>query len=169
MKKLAIIAALAAATFSSYAQKAVVQLNNYNNDSPVYYLTSATKAPVTMAFEVTSGGAKLQDPSGNALTFTWSEAGYFDLSAAVVPGATPGSPAELTFKAWNPANTAETVTATWTQATANWAGLPSPADGPNISLPTGTTIVASGPVIPEPTTIALGLVGAAALLLRRRQ
>jgi hypothetical protein len=167
MKKLAIIAALAAATLTSYAQKAVVTLNNYTPDSPVYYLTKGTVAPTSLAFSITTAaGAALQDTAGNNLTFVWDSPGYFDLQTAVIPGVTGGANVDLTFKAWNPATPTESVTATWSQATANWAGVPSPASGPDLALPTGLTVTG---VVPEPTTLALGLIGAAALMLRRRK
>ena len=143
---------------------AVVQLNNYNNDSPVYYLKPGTLAPMTMAFSITVGDQLLQDQAQNTLKFTWSEPGYFDFGAAIIPGVVGGDTVDLTFKAWNPANPTESVTKTWSQPTYDWLCCHPVAVGPNISLPTGTTIVAQ--VVPEPTSLALVFIGAAVLMLR---
>lgn len=180
MKKLALLAVLAALSTVSYAQKAIVDLQNLDSN-PVFFKSSPTATPALV--QIADGinftvlgptGSALTAPDGGAISFTWAGDGTFYIGAAAVPGATAGSPTSLTFRAWKGGTSFATstfsVASTFTQATSVWdpAAIPpttpaGPAGG--LALPVNLTVAG----VPEPTTIALGLVGAAALLLRRRK
>ena len=89
---------------------------------------------------------------------------------AVVPGVAAGSQATLLFRAW------ETSAGSWENATIR--GQMGGMDTPETFTVTLTTAPASpaDPIgiegftmVPEPSTLTLGVLGAAALLLRRRK
>ena len=122
-------------------------------------------------------------------TTTWLAGGYFGVSdfggsdaARVLPGFAPGSFPFLQLRAWN--NTGG-ITSFDAAVAVGQAYPPSPGfqlqlggglsglghtgdppwpAPPLFGMPTGWTFLA----IPEPSTVVLGVLGAAALLLRRR-
>jgi len=99
--------------------------------------------------------------------------GNFDVGFLVIPGVADKGVAELQLYAWQGAATYEAATisgksAVWQQTTGSWAPGQSPeatATGDAIKLPGSVVLQA----VPEPSTIALGVLGAAALLIRRRK
>lgn len=175
-KTLAVIAglALAGVAQSFAANQATVALNNYAGGVINYQTTvggASSSLPLDAWVEVLGG------PVGGVMaslgTFHPSEPGYFDNGVVLVPGATAGSPASFEVRAWTGAATyaAAALTGTsgtFSSATGSWddAATPPPVrQGPDLAMPTFTV----APVIPEPSTIALGILGAAALLIRRRK
>lgn len=101
--------------------------------------------------------------------------GYFSGGVVNVPGIAPGATGTFQVRAWNSA-----AGASYSAAAANPSGIVGESNvftvqtggagqppGPPASL-TGLQGFEVVPV-PEPTTIALGLIGAAALFLRRRK
>jgi len=191
MKKLAILAALTLLSFSVKAQTATVNLNNFDanggNGVPIYLLTSGTLAPTTGIFVQILGGpvggavAPVTDKNGVAIPpilmgTGGAGAGYFDAGVGIIPGVTGGAQAQIGFQAWQgtaaggwAGATVKNQATTWTQLSGNWnsAQVP-PAPFPNIALALpGTSITLTG--VPEPSTIALGLLGGLALLIRRRK
>ena len=107
---------------------------------------------------------------------TGGAAGYPSVTSTTVtvPGVAPGQRATFQVRAWD--NAGGTITS-WEAASLKGAstvfsptaglGGPDPLGGPPIVTPDLVGLTSFS--IPEPSTIALGVLGAAALLLRRRQ
>lgn len=192
MKKLALLAAtitlmgISANCFA--AAEATVLLNNFDSGNTILFLaTGSTGAgkDATAANGVsvqlmggpsatqlqpvvpTTGGSAVIPVAGAA---AGGAAGYFDGGVGVVPGVAPLATA--TFQLWAFTGSTPSATyasATWTQPTGSWdpaAQPPAPPGGPSLQNPKGLTV--GGTVIPEPSTIALGVLGLGALLIRRR-
>jgi len=187
MKKLALIAALTLmGTAATFAQSATVTLNNYDSNIPVLFVGSGggAGAPATAANNVyvqLLGGpsaTQLQPVTIAGLTTSVIAvgqgsdlAGFFDGGVGVVPGVIAGAQASFVLTAFvgnNPAIATVSRSAAWTQATGTWAGVPATPTGPTLAVPAGGVSVGGAPV-PEPSTIALGLLGLGALLIRRRK
>lgn len=107
--------------------------------------------------------------TGAGLPPAAADTGLFLLGTVRVPGVDPNMDAFFQARAWRDAATFDEATLrgasdVWQQATGNFPepGSLQPPEGVALEFP-GVTIV------PEPTTIALGLLGAAALLFRRRK
>jgi hypothetical protein len=183
MKKLALLAALALMGSAAFAAApvATVSLNNFDPDRPIFYLAAGTSAPFNKGINVQVWGgpvggtlAALKTPTG-ADTFPILDgaAGYFDAgSVGIVPGVAAGADAEFQLVAFEGATfgAAQNVlqSSKWTQATKSEdVEPPALPVGTPLQISTATPLVI-GP-IPEPSTIALGLLGAAALLIRRRK
>lgn len=177
MKKLVLIAALAIMGTAAWAAApvATVSLNNFVPDRPIFYMQAGTGAAAGINVQVLGGapGSVLQPlktPAG-ADTFQILGDGYFDAGAVgIVPGVAAGGTGEFQLRAWEGADFASAkngiVSSTWQQATKGEdVEPPALPVGIDLQVPAGLTIVA----IPEPSTIALGLLGAAALLIRRRK
>jgi len=122
-------------------------------------------------------------PVGNVANFIAGANGYFNGGAVTVPGIAAGANATFQIFAWNGAS----GQAAYAPALAAWqagliyggyakpdagvtialGGAPGPPQGPPNALvglqPWNVTIVS------EPSTIALGIIGGLALLLRRRK
>lgn len=171
-KTLALAAALTALCTVSALADATVALNNYGTGAgQIFYNNATTLAPIDGTWvQLYSGGTALNDNTGVGAT-ALSEPGFFYGGVVSIPGATENSTASVTLRAWRGATTWDAATergeATWTQATGSWnpnATPPAPPAGPDLTNP---AIVIS--VIPEPSTIALGLLGGAALLFFRRK
>ena len=122
-------------------------------------------------------------PVGNVANFIAGANGYFNGGAVTVPGVAAGATATFQVFAWNGAS----GQAAYAPALAAWqAGLiyggfslPDPA---GVTIATGGAGNPPGPpaglvglqpwavtIVPEPSTIALGIIGGLALLLRRRK
>ena len=180
MKTLAILAVLTALSFSAWAQKATVMLNNYDANKPIYYLNLGTLAPVNHGFYV----QLLAGPPGSSLVPVVPTNGgdgvipiagvdgYFDAGVGVVPGVLPGAMAEFQLRAWQVNDMSfERTAVQWKQLTGYWndaAEPPAPPRGEQLNIP-NKIIVGSYSYIPEPSTIALSWFGTLALLLFRRK
>ena len=150
---------------------AAVLLNNYDANTTVF-LWAGEVVGSGWYVEIYGGAdrasvAPLWSTGGGNGVFALSD-GFFDGGIGNVPGLADHATATFTAYAWQGANTVggwQTAmyvdAATWTQATgANTPpNLPSPA---TLNFP---SII----VLPEPTTLALGMVGAAVLLFCRRR
>lgn len=187
MKSLSILGACALLAATAMAADGTIDVRNRNTgatppiDAPIYDVGGATKlagpdyvaqifaGPVggslaafgsTMPFRTGTGAGYYNYGADPTLTLTGLAAGadtqvqvrvweskYADFAAAQAAGGKYGQSAILTLKTGN-------------------AGVPP-------TLPTALTGLASfnlaGGVIPEPSTIALGLLGATVLMLRRRK
>lgn len=172
---------------AAFAQQATVTLNNYDSNVQIMYVasagTAAVPAPLTANINVQlMGGPSATQLQPVTLAGTTTSlipvsgaAGYFDGGVGVVPGVTAGATA--TFELWafvgndpNAATAQLGKSAQWTQATGSWPGAPTPPTGPTLNIPaSGVTVGGAGPAVPEPSTIALGLLGLGALLIRRRK
>jgi hypothetical protein len=103
-----------------------------------------------------------------ATTFRTDSAGasFFVLdpgTPVTVPGFAPGTSAPLVFRAW------ETSAGSYEAATIKGESRASIALGGGLLPPTNLVGLQGFVMVPEPSTITLGVLGAAALLLRRRK
>ena len=177
MKKLlVIVCVLCAAAVSTFAQGVI----NFNNSTTSkILLEDGTAAPVG---SLTVGlfynpNADATDISTFSLAATTGIKlpGIFSGGVIEIPGSKAGDIVAITVKAWSAsfadyaaAETGGGLVGTWDQILKVSLGggtLPTPSLA--ASGFTGFQ-VATAAVIPEPSTIALGILGAAALLLRRR-
>ena len=174
MKKVIIALATLIATVASYGQ-GTVQFNNRLTASGI-------------DAKILSGGVGISDaafkaqlyagPEGSALSAlkavpgttsfrTGAGAGYISPIDVSIPGIAAGAKATIVVRAYNGA-TYETSTIIGTSnpitITLGGAGSP-PGPGAEMTGLQGFTLT----LVPEPSTIALGILGAAALLLRRRK
>ena len=186
MKKLALLAAMTLMGMSAScwaAVNATVLLNNFDSNNPILY--SATGGPgvagplsknINVQLLGGPSASQLQPVviAGSTTSIIPLSAvdGFFDGGVGVVPGVTAGATATfqlLAFIGTNPKDAAgnNNPSATWTQATGKWDDTPpaTPPSGPSLNNPAGVTVGG----IPEPSTIALGLLGLGALLIRRRK
>jgi hypothetical protein len=177
MKKLLIALAAVLVTAASYAQGTL----NFNTrftaagvNAPVVLSTGGGPGPsYSAALYLVSGGTDTLVPNSTT-TFrdgstTAALAQYVNPITVEIPGVGTGGTATLKIKAWQTSlGTYETAqlargeSAVFT--TTPLGGGPTPPGDLPSSLQ-GFTVN----VIPEPSTIALGALGAAALLLRRRK
>jgi len=190
-KTIAVLASLAvmgSAADCMAAASAVVNYNNYDNNSPLLYQATTGGATVN-ATAATTYVELLAGPVGGALSpvtvgssgtsatvLGLTEDGFFDYGNAVIAGVTAGADAQFQLLVWTGGSTWETATyqnskVTWTQATGSWDLGSSPPGTPSsvaLNVP-ASALTMSPAVVPEPSTIALGLLGAAALFIRRRK
>jgi len=185
MKKLALLAAMTLMGMSAScwaAVNATVLLNNFDSNNPIMYIAPGGSAPgVAGPLSANINVQLLGGPSAGQLQpvviagSTTSVIplsavdGFFDGGVGVVPGVTAGATATfqlLAFVGTDPSKATGNF-ATWTQATGKWDDTPPavPPSGPSLQVPAGVTVGA----VPEPSTIALGLLGLGALLIRRRK
>lgn len=171
-KALALLAALTLMGAANIWAAATVTLNNYDSNMPIFYQTTGSLAPLEGTFVelVGTSGAVIPTGGGSSI-ISMAEPGFFDGGFGVVPGVTDGSSAALTLRAWRGAATYDAASekgeVTWTQNTGAWdpaAVPPAAPSGPALAVPSSVLIA-----VPEPSTIALGILGGAALLLFRRK
>lgn len=176
-KTLALAAALTVLWTASSWAAATVGLNNYGTGAGQIFWEQTPGNPIAaptagtfVQLVVTATGAPVTDAATGDALIAMSEDGRFYGGTGVVPGAADSATVELTLRAWRDAASWDAATArgsaTWSQATGAWnpqAVPPAPATGPDMLNPAVTIVV------PEPSTIALGLLGGAALLLFRRK
>jgi len=182
MKKLLVAVAAVLVTAATYGQ-GQVNFNNFSQNggagAPIYDVGSTTAGPGATAtaglFTVVNGLEKLQ---ATAPFFTGAGADYF-IALANSTGAQDGtvtltgipeSTAGVTFriKAWDSsaANYDAALIAGKKTGSQQFLGDVGPATLPpnNLNNFTGFTLA-----VPEPSTIAFGVIGGLALLLRRRK
>jgi len=166
---LAVIAGLALMGAAANADVAF-NANNYTANNAIGGLTADGWVEI---FYTPAGSAGFGTSLGK---FQPTEAGFFDNGGMSIPGVTAG-PVTLTVAAWTGGATYDAATlkgsTSFSQAVQSWdpnASPPAPKVGPDLTMPAftlgGGTVT---PVVPEPSTIALGMLGAAALLIRRRK
>jgi len=188
MKKLALLAAITLMGVRCFAAaEATVPLNNFDANNAIMYMATPTStsvpAPLTLNINVELLGGpsatQLQPvtPTGGGsavIPIAASQVpGFFDGGVGVVPGVAGGATATfqlLAFVGTDPTVASAVKSATWTQATGSWDPTvvppPPPPTTPQLNVPAGITV---GAAVPEPSTIALGLLGLGALLIRRRK
>lgn len=165
-KTLAVLAALTA--MGGVAQvfgAAALTLNNYDANIPLKYGAAGDLVPVNATVTLVAGSA--------SVPVTMSEPGFFDSSFGFIPGVADKATVDMSVQAIIGGVTYKG--ATWSQGTGAWDPNAVPAvPNPGFTLAitaAGATLSSGGttPVVPEPSTIALGVLGAAALLIRRRK
>jgi hypothetical protein len=183
MKKLLVTLAAVLVSVSSFAQGTLVFNNRglanpsgsgtYN--SPINGVTDPATAGAQL-YIVDAGGARTAIPGTQVFRPAPNQQYFTGPITVTVPNQPPGT-AGLRFviRAWQGGTSYETSSMTGESAIFTVAGglggvpptgapiTPPGLGGPGGLDPAGFTIV------PEPSTIALGLLGAAALLLRRRK
>jgi len=190
MKKLAAILCLSAMATGAFAQGIVTFNNNPNT------LISATINGSTATISGAAGSYYFGLLAGPNLTFTQlyatnsgAAAGRFIGGNVAVPGWAPGTAEQYEVVGWS-SSLGHTFNPAWlTTAPAGLFGKSAIANGPiaggvdanGISFPTpqlfgGNGIPSgfgltgpSGPIVPEPSSMALAGLGAAALLIFRRR
>ena len=179
MKKIAILAVSLLVVAGSYAQGTV----NFANagaglNAPIFDENGTTKlAGAGFMVELLAGTTATSLAAvGTPTTFlSGGGAGYFNGGVITVPGIAAGTSGFFAVRAWNDSLGATYALASAAghgygtsspfQVTTGGAGTPA---GPPATL-VGLTSFSLVAAVPEPSTIALGLLGAAALLLRRRK
>ena len=182
MKKLLIVACALLAAAAAHAQGTV----NFNNratasgvNAPIFDVDGTTRLAGTGFSAALYGGAAGSAANsltlvGAALNFrTGTAAGFVVVgeNSRAIPGVIAGNQAAVQIRAWDSAATS------WEDAVAR--GLKHGESGV-LNLATGGTGVPAGPptdlvglqsfsLVPEPSSLALAGIGAAALLLRRRK
>lgn len=183
MKKLiALLSLVALATAVYAAPQATVALNNFSPDRPLFLGTEGTfaanDASGNIYIEILGPGGKpiVSTNPGNATVFELAFDGYFDAGYGIIADLAPNAPADLTMRVWKGAagswydgafGAAPTALVTWSQMTGSWDSTPPapPPGGPDLAIPVSPVLN----VVPEPSTLALGALGLAALLIRRRK
>ncbi len=176
MKKLIITLAALMVTVAAYGQGAVTFNNRISGvvDARVL-MPDGTGAGAGFTAQLIGG------PAGTAVdklvaltpttTFRTSSAaaqGYVNAVDVTVNGVAAGAQATLVMRAFNGADYASS--AIKGQSAAITIGLGGGTLPPtNLTGLTGFSLSGGTPVIPEPSTIALGILGAAMLLIRRRK
>jgi hypothetical protein len=177
MKKLlAVLAVLAVVSGSSkaFAADGTINLNNYDSNNPIFHGAAGTRLPVAGSFVQMLGGpvgGTLQVLSSGGLNmFTLTEPGFFDGGFAVVPGVAESGTGSFQIRAWTggaasyDAAIEKGASTVYSNATGTNPALPAPP------VPAANTGAPSFVVaVPEPSTVILGLLGAGALLFRRRK
>lgn len=175
--------ALALSIISSRAGfEATVIVNNYPPNKPIFYLTPGVPVPINIGAMVEILGGPpggplqpLQEAFGKPVTaLPFFEPGLFDAGTLVVPGVQPSALAQFEVRAWvgSSYETASLRATTGPIVPAQPTGmedptLPGPFVGPLLNIPFSITIGLSA--IPEPSTLALGVLGTVILLVIRRK
>jgi hypothetical protein len=146
-------------------------LENYTADKAVFKITQGTKLaePAFVSLYAGMPGETLTQIFTTASPYDFAgDPGYFD--AGVVQLGTLAGNANLSFRVdvWTGSRTAPVLigqSLPWTQQAGTYTPTepPTPPTGPSAAIPNNITLV------PEPSTIALGLLGLGALLIRRRK
>jgi len=185
MKKLLLVAACIVASVGALAQGTVL-FDNLKAGNPAGKITDASGAGLAgtafLAQLYAGADANSLAPVGAALSFRTGAAAGFVSTAGIdatraIPGVAVGGTASfLQVRAWDAAGGATYdaaagagkavgMSAIFAAGPLGGPGTP-PATPANITNMRGFSVV--GTVVPEPSTIALGVLGVASLLLRRR-
>jgi hypothetical protein len=174
MKKLLSIAALLAVALSASAQGTVTFVNRVSGtplDAPVFDVDTVTRLAGSgfMAQLYAGTSADSLTAVGTPVPFrTGVAAGYVSATDVQVPGIAGGATAFVAMRAWSTASGATYEAAgirgssAPIQITLGGAGSPP-------STPASLTGLQSFSLVPEPSTIALAVLGGLGLLLRRRK
>jgi len=179
MKKTILTILGVAATFAAFGQGTLVVANN--SGATIYPVlqpdgaTRATGSDYSVELFVNN-----TDPANKiGATMTLAASGRFFLSGSqTVPGGAPGAIVDLIARAWDN-RTGATYDAALIRGSATFKSpaLGGDVDGDPSTPPSPALPMVSGKpegfqqiqLLPEPSTIALGALGVAALLLRRRK
>jgi hypothetical protein len=171
--KLALLLAAALAPLSAAAADGFVRLSNYPGNNPIFFFTTSTRLPVDGSFVQVLGGPRdgslqvLSSSTGQTV-FTLTEPGFFDAGFGVVPGVPEGTSGFFQLKAWRNAPDFETALRTTgvVGQSVMFSALTGTVTEP-AQLETPSFLMCAD-CVPEPSTFLLGLLGAGALLVRRR-
>jgi WD40 repeat protein len=189
MKKLIATVLSVAALSAAYGDGTIATLSNNSGSViyPIFAPDGTTKlAGTDYKVEVFTYNAANQNGFGVMLGAAVSPAANFRFNAgsnAAVPGTNPGGTADLIVRAWDTRTGATydeaTIRGSSGKFTSDTLGGDPDGDGPLLpitpkSMATGAangfqSFSITTEFVPEPTTIALGALGAAALFIRRRK
>ena len=183
MRKLLAILLTTLVSISSFAQGSVIFNNRTQaGDRPVTYGAPAqgfgTLPGATAQLVLVTGAAGSETFTGLTPTSpfrTGAAAAFFtEISPFIVPGVQPGESARFVVRAWALAASFEealkTPGAIWgSSAIFTVPELGGTPPGGGLPIPTPTLDGLNAFTIPEPSTIALGFLGTAALFLRRKR
>lgn len=168
MKKLLLLAVCVAGALSTYGQGTVSFANiGVGVNAPVFDIDGTTRlAGNQYMAQLLINGTAIASTS----FLTGANAGYFLGGTQTLAGIPSGTTVTATIRAWDTATGADfaaasaKVSADWQLTiTGNSAVQPPVPPGPLTGMPTGLALV------PEPSTIALAILGGVALLFRRRK
>lgn len=180
-KSIAILASLVvvgSALSSQAATVGVVNLSNYETMQAILGVggtaVDAANTYVQLSYTVGGGAAALATTTSGATQWTLDDGGYFDMGTGVLSTGAASASVTFTLEAWTGATTFAAATTkgtlSWTQTTGSWnQDAQPPQTPPSVTLAMPGTLTLTTEVVPEPSTIALGLIGAGALLIRRRK
>lgn len=180
MKKIICILGVVLATTSAFAQGTIAFNNRITGqvDAPVYVsgqfgITGIGTLPNvhTQLYEVTTPGpALIYTPIGQSTTFRAPTAAnpllaaYVNpISSMVVDGRAPGATINVVMRVWQ----GDSYETTVNRIDSNIISVTLGGDIPN-QPPAPPGLLVGLTFIPEPSTVSLGLLGAAVLLYRRR-
>jgi hypothetical protein len=170
MKKLLVTLTAVLISASTFGQGTIL-FNNRTGpiDAPVSRQDgTGAGAGVTAQLFLSSGGTfTALTPSTTFRTTSAAAAFYVTQATVSVPGIAPGQSATVVMRAWEGASyDSALVKGESNPVTVTLGGTPAGGGAP---LPDALLTGLQGfTLVPEPSTIALGLLGAAALLYRRR-
>ncbi len=151
---------------------ATIRLNNTDMDFrivPFDYQIDPNRIYAELLSSINgSGWQPVHVAGGTESVFKVSENGYFDAGVGVIPNAPDDAQVAFELRAWFGGNSFENAIAwnqeTWTQIAGSWdPGSGLPATGPVLLIP--YTLVIG---VPEPSTLALTIVGGGVLVGFRR-
>ena len=156
---------------------ATIKLSNYEAQMPVFFQKSGTLATVQDGIYVEVWGG----PVGGVLfpiaiigstntAFQLNKDGYFDAGVGIIPGLTDNAQADVQVRAWSQKDS-------WNKGNSLGKSMPFPQetgswDPKSGAAPSGPPLQMRNSVIvampiPEPSAIALGLLGGTALITNR--
>jgi hypothetical protein len=157
----------------------VVNLSNYDTMFAVVGATGPVDAAntyVSLQYQVGSGGTwATATTTAGATQWALDDGGYFDMGTGVLSTDAASTTVNFQLQAWTGSTSFATATfaatSTWSQTTGSWDNAATPPATPAnvvLAIP-GEIKLQAVSQVPEPSTIALGLLGASALLIRRRK
>jgi len=181
MKKLLVTLAAVLVSVSSFAQGTLIFNNRtQTGDAPVTRPGGAgAGAGITAQLYLVSGGTLTPLTPTTTFRTTSAAAAFFvtEINPFTITGILPGQPATVRMRAWETAaGSYEASIAPGSQflrgesndVTISQLGG-TPAGGAPIPTPSLNGLQGFALAVPEPSTMALGVLGAAALLFRRRK
>jgi len=170
MKKILLFSLLAVFSSTAALADATIQLNNYDPDRPILLNIIYPDTHIIAADKICGPIRAELLADGKTIASLNIKDGYFDKGVGVIPGAADNATVTFTLLALGGPKGYEAFysgSVTWTQATGSWDPTtvpPVPMTGPSLNMP--QSLVLYG--FPEPSTTALGILGAAALFFCRR-
>jgi hypothetical protein len=167
-----IVAIVAISAPNAWANYATINLSNHGPlSNPIYYYTGvllpAEGAYVELRAHVQDSWVPLNsEVEGASYVFPLTEPGFFNSGVAIVPYTAPLETVEFSLRAWSGGSSFELAekkgSVTWSQQTGSWNPRTPPMTGVELANP---------PIyfIPEPSTLVLGLLGGAVVMLCRRK
>lgn len=184
-KTYTLIVATMLAAGSAFAQGAfgTISLNNYDSGKGIFLGNLNTPAPAGTIVDVLSGASAssltpvLSTGPGNPNRYVITAGdinangagtgSFFDYGTGITTGIAPSTSGTIVVRAWTGAATYDAATIRGSLQFTQTVGT-NPA-APNLPSPAVLAMPSTLIMVPEPSAIVLGILGAGALLLRRRK